>query len=120
MKDQDPHDEFEYPVRFRCPACGSTRIARIQWGRPHWTPRLRRAYDEGRIVLGSCIMTFDSPNWQCRDCRHQFGDAGMRFAPFLLRGERVPSYVAAHTTSFANRKEVERSDRCGCFHCQRI
>ena len=106
-----------FPVRFRCPECGSSRIARIQWGRPSWDEGFRRALREGRVVLGSCFVEYDSPKWECRDCHDRFGEAGFRALEFASGGERMPDHVAARRSSSSNRGELESSSVCGCFHC---
>jgi hypothetical protein len=56
-----------------CPACRSPRVARILYGLPHFTPALERELDEGRAVLGGCVVFDESPRWQCVACGHRWG-----------------------------------------------
>lgn len=58
----------------RCPACGSPRVARILYGLPHFTPELKQELDEGRTVLGGCVVFEGSPRWQCVACHHRWGE----------------------------------------------
>lgn len=55
----------------RCPNCGSTQVARIQYGEPAFDAKLEREMAEGRVVLGGCCVTDDDPSWQCVDCGEQ-------------------------------------------------
>lgn len=62
--------------RKRCPGCGSTRQARIHYG--YCPPNLRTAKLQtmihlGLVVLGGCVIHVDDPEWQCRDCGHEWG-----------------------------------------------
>lgn len=53
----------------KCPDCGSIRIARILYGLPDFSSEeLKKTLQDGRIVLGGCIVTPDSPRWRCKDC----------------------------------------------------
>ncbi len=53
----------------KCPDCGSIRIARIMYGLPDFSDEeLKKAVQEGRVVLGGCIITPDSPEWKCKAC----------------------------------------------------
>lgn len=51
-----------------CSHCGSRRIANIRYGYPDFSDEERRLVDEGKIVLGGCVVTGDGPKWQCVDC----------------------------------------------------
>lgn len=62
-----------------CPSCGSTKLARIQYGLPPpgagHDPRL----EDGSVVLGGCLVGPDSPDLRCRACGHEYrGDGGPR------------------------------------------
>jgi len=52
----------------KCPACGSAKIATILYGLPVFTPGLNKELDEGKTVLGGCVITGDDPTWKCIDC----------------------------------------------------
>ncbi len=58
----------------KCPDCGSIRIARIMYGLPDFSSEeLKKAVEEGRIVLGGCIVGPDSPRWECKGCGARMG-----------------------------------------------
>jgi hypothetical protein len=56
-----------------CPACRSPRVARIQYGLPTFSPELEKDLDEGKVILGGCVMFGDDPEWHCMACRHRWG-----------------------------------------------
>lgn len=114
------NESYEYPVHFRCPLCGSRAIARIQWGRPTYTEKLRAELDAGTAVLGGCMMAYDSTRWRCRSCGHEFGDMGNRILEFIAQGKKVPDYVCAYDRALNNRKELGESKVCGCLWCESI
>jgi hypothetical protein len=58
-----------------CPACGSTRVARILYGLPAYDDELRRELDEGRVVLGGCCIDEDMPTRECLECGHSWADS---------------------------------------------
>ena len=60
-------------VPTECPVCHSSRVARILYGLPYFTPELNKELDEGRTVLGGCCVFGDDPEWQCVVCRHEWG-----------------------------------------------
>ena len=65
-----------------CPECGSNRIADILYGLPHYGyPDLRRDLDEGRIVLGGCLVESGQPRWFCMSCRVPLGTSPEWRAP---------------------------------------
>jgi hypothetical protein len=45
----------------------------VLYGLPHFTPELERDLAEGRVVLGGCTVFDDSCQWQCLECRHEWG-----------------------------------------------
>jgi RNA polymerase subunit RPABC4/transcription elongation factor Spt4 len=69
----------------KCPVCGSTHIAEIQYGTPIFItpkkyilgeeneirldPELEAQIKSGEIVLGGCIQHKDSPAWRCYNCK---------------------------------------------------
>lgn len=52
----------------KCPFCKSSTIAKILYGMPYFSKELEKELDEGKTVLGGCIVTQDDPPWQCVDC----------------------------------------------------
>jgi hypothetical protein len=49
-------------------------VARILYGLPHFTPELDRELEEGRVVLGGCIVSEDSCQWECLGCHHRWNE----------------------------------------------
>ena len=62
-----------------CPACGSKNIAKIQYGYPMMSEKLRRELDDGKVKLGGCIIMEGAPNYYCNDCEIEF-DSDISFA----------------------------------------
>ena len=118
MSSDTSHNGWQKPLV--CPNCGSKSIARIQWGRPAWSEDLRRKLEAGSVVLGGCSVSVESRRWRCRSCRYEFGDFGIRAWIYQIKHGELPDYMAAHGSSYNNRKEVLRSGACGCFHCGQI
>jgi len=52
----------------KCPECGSSKVARVLYGRPAFSADLQIAIDSGKIILGGCCKSSDDPKWQCMDC----------------------------------------------------
>ena len=52
----------------RCPNCGATRIAKILYGMPALSEKL----NEGKVVLGGCIISDDDSSWCCTKCESVF------------------------------------------------
>ena len=56
----------------RCPTCGSHKIATYLYGMPHYSAELKKALDEGSVVLGGCEIGASMPFWVCLECRADF------------------------------------------------
>ena len=56
-----------------CPQCGSSEVARIQWGYPALSDELEADVEAGRVVLGGCLVGPDDATHQCRACGWTFG-----------------------------------------------
>jgi len=52
----------------RCPACKSTKIAKLYYGMPMMTAKLRRKIATDKVVLAGCLVGGDNPKWQCVKC----------------------------------------------------
>lgn len=64
---RDQKERYEYRHRpAKCPACGSTRVAKILYGMPILSEGLQRDLEEGRVVLGGCEL--GDAVWECADC----------------------------------------------------
>lgn len=56
-----------------CPYCGSEHIGEYLYGLPIISASLEKKVNEGKIILGGCIITEDSPKYWCYDCEKDFG-----------------------------------------------
>ena len=54
-----------------CPHCGSQDQVPIVYGLP--TGDTFRRADRREVALGGCIISHDSPKWQCRACGIAWG-----------------------------------------------
>jgi len=52
----------------KCPVCRSSKIARIRYGMPVFSPKLEKQINAGKIILGGCCITNDDPEWKCLAC----------------------------------------------------
>lgn len=50
----------------KCPKCKSENLAPIKYGLPG--PEMMREAQEGKIILGGCVVSDKSPKWACREC----------------------------------------------------
>ena len=57
----------------KCPKCGSNKVAYIMYGLPAIGDELDKNLNEGKIVLGGCCFSNNSPAWKCVDCSHLWG-----------------------------------------------
>lgn len=61
----------KYRVKYRpykCPDCGSRKVAHILYGYPNFDDKMKGKLDSGELVLGGCELLDDAPAWQCVDC----------------------------------------------------
>ena len=63
----------------KCPECGSDSIAEILYGLPAYDEQMERDLDAGKIVLGGCCVSDDSPEWHCNKCKHEWGSIGRKY-----------------------------------------
>ena len=35
---------------------------------PAWSPKMQKEIDQGKLVLGGCVVSERDPKWQCVDC----------------------------------------------------
>lgn len=58
-----------------CPKCHHTPIAYVLYGYPNFDDKtLMQEVEEGKIVLGGCVVYEDRPTWQCTSCGFDFPD----------------------------------------------
>ena len=63
-------EERETP---KCPSCGSSKVVPIVYGMPG--SELAEACERGEVELGGCVIGDCDPEWHCKRCGHQWGDA---------------------------------------------
>jgi hypothetical protein len=54
----------------RCPRCQSDAVLPIVYGLP--SPAMVEASAAGQVALGGCMVTPESPDWQCEVCDHEW------------------------------------------------
>lgn len=54
-----------------CPTCGSTKAIPIVYGLPTYDTFLEAK--QGKFTLGGCMISEESPRWECPDCHERFG-----------------------------------------------
>jgi hypothetical protein len=54
----------------RCPRCHSDEVLPIVYGLP--SPATVEESAAGRVALGGCMITPESPDWQCEMCGHEW------------------------------------------------
>ena len=58
----------------KCPQCGNKTVLPIAYGMPG--PELWEESEQGRVLIGGCIITPNQPNKACTSC--DWDDAGPR------------------------------------------
>ncbi len=61
------------PRPTECAQCRSQRVAEIMYGYPADIGALRADLDSGKVCLGGCFFSEDSPQWRCVACGHEWG-----------------------------------------------
>jgi hypothetical protein len=56
-----------------CPQCRSPRVAKILYGLPADIKALQADLDSGKLCLGGCFFSEESPQWRCVACDHEWG-----------------------------------------------
>ena len=54
----------------RCPKCGLKNSVKIVYGMPSY--ELFEEAEVGKVKLGGCVITEDSPEYCCKDCEHEW------------------------------------------------
>lgn len=57
----------------RCPNCNSKNVAEILYGLPIYSKELEKKLEKGKIILGGCCITNNSPLFHCNDCSKEWG-----------------------------------------------
>ena len=55
----------------KCPKCGSAKALPISYGFP--SAETLKAAQEGKIILGGCMIADGAPIWRCDQCGHEWG-----------------------------------------------
>jgi ribosomal protein L37AE/L43A len=56
----------------KCPKCGKTKdVVRIMYGFP--SPDMFEKSEQGKIVLGGCLVGENYAQWYCKNCNKKFG-----------------------------------------------
>lgn len=81
----EPADPFDEPAdrspTLTCPHCGSTDVARIQYGLPALSDDLEADLAAGRVVLGGCLMESGGVDHACNACGVEFWENGPPVPP---------------------------------------
>ena len=64
-----------------CPACKSNSIASIWYGLVEFTDELQQSRQAGRVKLGGCVITSESPIWHCNECGLEGGRVDLSHSP---------------------------------------
>jgi len=59
-----------------CPFCKSKNIARILYGMPASSKKLDKDIKSGKLILGGCFVSDNSPVFQCNECGKKWGERG--------------------------------------------
>jgi hypothetical protein len=59
-----------------CPRCGSSEIARVQYGMPALSDQLKADLAAHRVVLGGCMIRPDQPDRACAVCGLEYRTDG--------------------------------------------
>ena len=55
-----------------CPFCNSKNIAEILYGLPSFSPKLDKDLKSGKLILGGCCISEDSPRFHCNNCAKEW------------------------------------------------
>lgn len=58
----------------KCPKCGSRNFAEILYGMPMFDEKLENNIQDGKIVLGGCLIYDGMPLYRCNECKNDFGE----------------------------------------------
>ena len=78
MRSFSKHREMGVPMEKQnssnpvCPKCNSTNVAEYLWGLPMLSDQLLRDIEEGRVILGGCIICGEDPKFHCNDCKYDW------------------------------------------------
>ena len=56
----------------KCPNCKSENVDQILRGLLDMTKISQKDIDEGKIILGGCLVGENDLDWQCNECRNEW------------------------------------------------
>tara|TARA_B100000676_G_scaffold277669_1_gene299497 strand:- start:273 stop:473 length:201 start_codon:yes stop_codon:yes gene_type:complete len=62
----------------QCPECKSEKIMPIKYGYID-NPEALKQIENGEFATGGCLISEDSPKWECGECKNQFGKIDLNF-----------------------------------------
>ncbi len=66
------HGRGGYSINPECPMCGGDSAA-IMYGLPADMDKLEKELNAGKVTLGGCCVSGDSPEWECNKCGYTWG-----------------------------------------------
>jgi hypothetical protein len=51
-----------------CPFCNSKNVAEILYGLPAFSKKLEKELNSGKLTLGGCCISDESPRFHCNSC----------------------------------------------------
>ena len=67
-----PNQDFDLSKPPPCPACKTTDVAKIVYGKPALTRQVLEGLESGRIISGGCQIHNGAPGWHCNRCNQDF------------------------------------------------
>jgi len=65
------------PQKTPCPICKGSEVAEIIYGLQTLTPKLQKAVDRKKIILGGCMIYNGAPRWYCLKCKKDYGSISL-------------------------------------------
>ena len=62
------------PKQRKCPECDSVKIAGILYGMPVFDEQFDQDLKAGKVVLGGCLLSDESPEWHCSECDFEWSE----------------------------------------------
>lgn len=59
-------------IVLKCPNCKSENVAQILRGLPDMTKISQQDIDDGKIILGGCLVDKDDLDWHCNACENEW------------------------------------------------
>jgi len=55
-----------------CHYCNSKNVAKILYGLPAFSKKLEKELKTGKVILGGCCISDESPLFHCNDCAKEW------------------------------------------------